>query len=218
VAVFIDSQNLRRDSRRAFHDNTGPNNLGQIYPRKLAELLASRGPKNATTSRVLDAVRVYCGEPNPSKDKRAHSAHLRQRAAWLAAGVEVRHRPLQYPDDWPNSPEQEKGVDVFLAVDLLYHALRKNFEVGIVVSTDTDLIPALLAVCDLTRAWGKPKIEVASWGVLRKQLLAEPYHIHWHAMQEPDYLAVQDTTDYAALAKAAAAAKIAKHPLPPSRG
>ncbi len=64
-----------------------------------------------------------------------------------------------------------------------------------VVSTDTDMVPALDAVCDLTRAWGTPKLEVASWGVLHKQLRVSSHidvRVHWHAMSEADHDLVRD--------------------------
>jgi uncharacterized LabA/DUF88 family protein len=76
-------------------------------------------------------------------------------------------RSLRYPRNWPTQPAEEKGVDVELAVDLVFNAARQNFDVGVVVSTDTDLVPALQAVCNLNRAWGKPRVEVMAWKAVR---------------------------------------------------
>lgn len=60
--------------------------------------------------------------------------------------VEYCERPLVYPPDYPSRPAREKGVDVQLAVDFVSGALAGRFDVGIIMSTDTDLYPALEAV------------------------------------------------------------------------
>ncbi len=79
-------------------------------------------------------------------------------------------RPLRYPGDWPRSKAEQKGVDVALAVDLVFGAARTSFDVAIVASTDTDLVPALEAICNLRRAWGAPVVEVAAWAPNNKRL------------------------------------------------
>jgi hypothetical protein len=48
-------------------------------------------------------------------------------------------RPLRYPKAWPAERAQEKGVDVALAVDFVMLAVTGAHDVGILVSTDTDL-------------------------------------------------------------------------------
>lgn len=45
----------------------------------------------------------------------------------------------------------EKGVDVRLAVDIVTMAQAKQYDIGIVVSSDTDLIPAIQAAQKLKR-------------------------------------------------------------------
>jgi NYN domain len=57
--------------------------------------------------------------------------------------VTVVQRPLRYPKAWPAEKAQEKGVDVALAVDFVVMAVTRVYDVGILVSTDTDLVPAL---------------------------------------------------------------------------
>lgn len=196
VWVFIDSQNLYRDARRAFHAETDPSSYGQIQPMLLGEMLASRGPENATRERVLDQVRLYTGFPTPDREPRPNAIHLRHRAVWLAWGVKVFPRPLQYPTDWPKSPKQEKGIDVALAIDVLFHAVRRDYDVGIVCSTDTDINPAIQAVCEQQRAWGTPRIEVASWGPTGKRLRVDGYAVWCHWLKAADYEAVRDHTNY----------------------
>lgn len=60
---------------------------------------------------------------------------------------------------WPNVPPYEKGIDVQIATDMLIHAVRGNYDVGILVSGDNDFTGALQAVKDL----GK-HVEVALFG------------------------------------------------------
>lgn len=196
VCVFVDGQNCYRDARRGFHSESDFASCGQVWPRKLAELLVERGQGVADRQRVLDDVRVYCGIPSPDKQPTANAAHLRQVAAWRAENITVRRRPLRYPKTWPQEPAQEKGVDVALAVDLVYGAVRKNFDVAIVFSTDTDLIPALEAVNDLRRAWGEFRLEVAAWGPTKKRLTIPNFNIWCHKLTREDYEQVRDSTNY----------------------
>ena len=76
-------------------------------------------------------------------------------------------RTLRYPQGWParnriGERPQEKGIDVALAIDFVVMAVRRDFEVVILMSTDTDMKPALEAVAQLTATQGT-RAEVASW-------------------------------------------------------
>ncbi len=196
VWVFIDAQNLYRDARRAFHPSVARASDGQVDPIKLANLLADRPVSSAPATRVLDECRIYTGVPSPNRDPKSSAAHQRQRAAWEASGAKVIGRSLRYPKDWPSQPAQEKGVDVSLAVDVVFNGARRNYDVGIIVSTDTDLVPAIEAVSDLQRAWGAPRIEVACWTVLRKRLRLSGRPLWAHHLERADYDLVRDPTDY----------------------
>ncbi len=63
-------------------------------------------------------------------------------------------RSLRYPRNWPNERPQEKGIDVQLAVDLVRGYVAQEFDIGIVASTDTDLLPAIEAVIEFDRKLG----------------------------------------------------------------
>ncbi len=56
---------------------------------------------------------------------------------------------------------REKGVDVKMAVDLIAGALDKKYDVGIIVSSDTDLVPAI----DWVRRRFKKKVEYIGFSV-----------------------------------------------------
>jgi uncharacterized LabA/DUF88 family protein len=62
-------------------------------------------------------------------------------------------RPLRYPGQAGEKP-QEKGIDVALALDFVAMAMRGEYEVGILMSTDTDLKPALELVAQMTTGPG----------------------------------------------------------------
>lgn len=92
--------------------------------------------------RELEQVRVYTGVPTTKRDKRGNKIMQRRLAAWVndyPAKVEIFPRPLRYPP----SQGREKGVDVELAIDLVRLAMDEEFDVAIIASTDTDLLPPI---------------------------------------------------------------------------
>jgi len=196
VWVFIDAQNLYRDARDAFHSSGDPSSYGQVDPRKFGELVASRASAKNPRPRQLDEVRIYAGTPSSSKEPKANAAHLKQRAAWEKLGVKPFTRPLQYLRGGPSSKGREKGVDVAVAVDLVFNAARRNYDVAVVASTDTDLLPALEAVWELRRAWGEPQLEVACWSPLTKRLRLVGYNLWCHHLDQAEYEAIRDKTNY----------------------
>ncbi len=196
VWVFIDWQNLTRDAREAFHDpDNDPASYGQVYPDRLAELLRGLGIQ----PRTLDQVRLYTGAPANAHQPTAYRAYMKQRSVWIGAGVKVFPRTLRYPPDWPATKAQEKGVDVALAVDVVrYGLVEKSFDVAIVASTDTDLIPALEAISESpdARAWGWPRVEVVTWAPNKKQLRVPDKNIWCYKLDQAQYESVRDHTNY----------------------
>lgn len=170
VLVFVDAQNFYRNARRAFFDDVQDYRLGQVRPAALGQLLAARDPE-----RSLAGVRLYTGRPDAFLQPKAHAANVRQCQAWESDGCYVFHRPLRYPPGWPNAggrrPE-EKGIDVAMAVDLSRLAQRGEYDVGIVCTGDTDLIPAVEDVLDTNDG---VRVEVAAWrGDRYRQRLSLP--------------------------------------------
>lgn len=123
-----------------------PTLKGQFDPMALGRLLVSQADERHP--RVLEQVRMYRGLPVQNRDQKGHSAARRQIAAWEAAGAKVFARPLRYPNGWPDrclpgEKPQETGIDVSLAIDFVRLALEGRYEVGILLSADTDLKPPL---------------------------------------------------------------------------
>ena len=117
------------------------------FPIKLGQLIASRGGPGSLPCSLSD-VRIYSGRPDPNRDKRSHAAHMRQSNRWRANGATVITQGLRYPPTWPTDPAQEKGIDVALAIDFVRLAITGAYDVGVMMSTDTDLLPALRFVYD----------------------------------------------------------------------
>ncbi|MGZ8661261.1 MAG: NYN domain-containing protein [Actinomycetota bacterium] len=107
-------------------------------------------------------------------------------------------RVLGYPPAWPANPASEKGVDVALAVDLIYHAIRQDYDVAIVASTDTDLVPVLTAVCHQRRSWGRPDLEVVTLAGVRKRLRVDGERVREIVIDADEFESAADHTNYAA--------------------
>ncbi len=133
------------------------------------------------------------------QDPKGNSAAQKQVDRWRKSGVEVVHRPLRYPQGWPQcaAKPEEKGIDVALAIDFVMMAHRNQFDVGIIMSCDTDLRPAIEAVMADT----DKRVEVAAWKATAGdgQRLAVPKRDIWCNWLTLDhYNKCADGTDYSA--------------------
>ncbi|MCE2469683.1 MAG: NYN domain-containing protein [Dehalococcoidia bacterium] len=195
MTVFIDAQNTYKGARECFFGSPVHYVSGQFDPVRLGNLLAARGgPKGAPC--VLEQVRVYTGRPNSTKAPQTYGAHMKQCTAWEKQGAMVVWRPLRYPRDWPNRPAEEKGIDVALSIDFISLTLDGAYDVGVLVSTDTDLLPALEFVLD--RFAGSPAPATAAWRGIsaRRRLAVQGKNLWCHWLRQEDYDAVADPTDY----------------------
>ena len=196
VVVFLDFQNVYHRARDAFCVRDAAAREGQVDPLALGHLLASRVPGG-----FLAGVRVYRGRPSQRRDARSYAAHQRQTDRQVSRGdglVTVISRDLRYPPDWPRRAAQEKGIDVALAVDFVTMVARSECDVGILFSSDTDLVPALEAVLAL-RPDDPPACEVAAWaapGERPRSLSVRGPHLRRHLLAEADFRSVADPTDY----------------------
>ena len=196
VIVYIDAQTVYRGARDCFPAAGGTAHVhGQVDPVALGDLICSRPPPGS--ARTLSEVRVYTGRPDSSRQPKAYAAHMRQCAAWEKAGVVVVARTLRYPPAWPTERPREKGIDVQLAIDFVAGAVDGRYDVGVIVSTDTDLRPALEFVSH--RFQGSPRAESAAWRApgANKAIVAAGPHPTWcHYLDSADYAAVRDSVDY----------------------
>jgi uncharacterized LabA/DUF88 family protein len=193
VGVFIDWQNCYRTARDAF-GFSGSGIDGNVYPLRLAKALAmARGGEDVTGK--LTCARIYTGRASQLHDKRTYAANRRQFAAWKKAGeeVEVIARTLDYKLSHP----REKGIDVQLAIDLVRTTLFEDeHDVAVLVSADTDLLPALELI---TQRLSASAIEVATWGGpywAPKPLTLRGKVIRQHKLTRAVYDRLADATDY----------------------
>lgn len=147
VLVFVDGQNLYKESGRLFGHPL-------CHPHLLAEHLA--GPR--VGYRV--GCRFYSGRPSPNVSPAAASHFDRRISAMSGAGVTTVTRPLRYHWEWGHqaklpAPEpgaapqtvtltpwqrpHEKGIDLAIALDVIEFLMTGVCDVAIIVSLDRDL-------------------------------------------------------------------------------
>lgn len=203
VEVFVDYENVRHGAREVFGDpGRAPSTFGHILPQRLGVLLKQLGDA-VDPRRKLTQVTVYRGSPGPKSGPRRQSEFARRRAAWEAQPlVRVKTRQLRYhPTAYENGravawrPE-EKGIDVMLALDVAIGARDDQFDVAVVVSADSDLVPAVEVALDA----GK-RVETAMWWSEADphRRLSVPGHTVWnHKLDRRKFSHVRDDTDYLA--------------------
>lgn len=198
LMLFVDYQNTYQGARRCFHSGHQVANLaGQVSPARIAEEIIARDAKE----RALCGIRVYRGLPEATRDSRGNAACKRQIDAWCEdQRITVVTRALRYPPGWPDrcrpgEKPQEKGVDVALAIDFVRLALEDQYDVGVLMSTDSDLKPALETVASFT---GK-RVEVAAWSGenrYNERLSIEGVPLWCHWLHRDVYEKVRDNTNY----------------------
>jgi uncharacterized LabA/DUF88 family protein len=144
LVVFIDYQNTYHAAREAFHEpRDDPSRFGQVRPLELGRYINNLQGDD----RKLEEVRIYRGLPSNERDRQGYAASQRQVDEWRRQDrVTVISRPLRYPRNYPEEKAEEKGIDVALAVDYVIMAVRGEYDVGFIMSLDTDLRPALEVV------------------------------------------------------------------------
>ena len=157
VAVFLDYENVHRTGHQLYAGVGQPRYETVVDPLKVAERLVQKRKNGGE----LQSVFVYRGRPVPEYQPKPASANDIQAAAWAEdSRVHVLRRDLKYDfDDDGSFVAREKGIDVALAVGLTEGALDHAFDVAIVFTSDTDLLPAL----ELVYRRRLVHLEIACW-------------------------------------------------------
>jgi hypothetical protein len=193
VSVLLDWQNIYSCAREAFGFEDAPGGVGNVHPMKLAVHLASGTDAATGRPRQLQDVRIYRGRPDGAKLRDWYRAWQSQTAAWKKAGGDrlfERYRDLRERDGvWV-----EKGVDVSLAIELITLAYLEGADRVVVVSSDTDLVPAL----ELARSIrGDNFAEVAGWdGPHPSAAVLSVEGVPRHPLGQTDFDRLQDHTNY----------------------
>lgn len=190
VIIFVDYQNVVKRASDFFNKNfPDKNRTKHIDPTKLGQKLIA----DYEESRELKEIRIYTGIPSKYKEPQSYSKFSKRIELWQSDPlVKVITRPLSYPLGWPKSSKpgekpREKGIDVNIAIDFVTMAIRKEYEIGILFSVDTDLKPALEFV---TSNDVSARAEVAAWRQvadhqIRLALSSNRPFCHW--LTEDDY-------------------------------
>ena len=195
LVLFIDAQNTSRGARDSFFRSGGPSVNGQINPMKLGRLLESRGGPGGTKCELTE-VRVYTGRPDPREAPETYSAHMKQCSKWQLDGAMVIPRQLRHPRNWPEQRAKEKGIDVALSIDFVAMAVDGDYDVGVIMSTDTDMLPALEFT--IKRYAGVRYVAVAAWRSTNstRRLSTPGYNLWCHLLRQADYDAVAGPVNY----------------------
>ncbi|MGH3870184.1 MAG: NYN domain-containing protein [Pseudonocardiaceae bacterium] len=194
VAVFLDYQNVHLTAHGLFMSYGTPVHDALVHPLRIGErLITKRKGENE-----LSSVRVFRGRPNPEHQPIPTAANDAQTAAWERQDPRLRviRRDLNYRD-WPDHPPREKGVDVALAIALVESAMLNEYDVAIVFSSDTDLIPAVEMAFRRTT----PSVEIAAWSGAKPLWfpteMAAGRRLPWcHFLGQHDFDAVRDQASY----------------------
>ncbi len=179
VVIFLDYQNIIKTSKQFFNLNQ----LTHISPTDLGQILLNRFKE----TREIKEIRVYTGIPSKRRQAKSYASFNKRISKWkLDPKVTVISRPIAYPLGWPNKSmpgdkPREKGIDVKIAVDFVTMAIKKEYEIGILFSLDSDLKPALEFVCQNNL---DVKAEVIAWRTnrshqLRLALSGNKPFCHW---------------------------------------
>ncbi len=165
---------------------------------KLARLIAARHPSyKGAKLRRLQQVRVYRGMPSRHESSDSYSAALKQISRWergqppVEAGAEPLLKVITRPLDYRTGEPREKGIDVLLALDLAFGASEGAFDVVVLFSGDSDLLPALERAASFGVA-----CEAAVWEGGRRRLPKSNF-VKWeHRLREMDYTQLHDSFNY----------------------
>ena len=130
VAIFIDGGNFYRKIRK---DKVIPKGTMFDYI-KFADFL-SRGREIILKSYYIGIVRNH---DNSAKSQKMVESQQKFLAGLENNGYEIKKGKIVYDNDI-----REKGIDVQIAIDLVIGAVENKYDVAIIVSSDTDLIPAI---------------------------------------------------------------------------
>jgi uncharacterized LabA/DUF88 family protein len=136
VAVFIDGSNLYFKLRTLI-----PNKMDFIHYR-YHDLIANL----INTDERLSYAGYYVGVVRDTKRTKNHEKALELIQNQQKLFEQLRHQQIEIVKGYLLERDGrffEKGVDVRLAVDIVSMAQEKKYDIAIVLSSDTDLIPAM---------------------------------------------------------------------------
>ncbi len=192
TVVFFDGQNLYHGARDAWGPDD-PYHWPCYDVEILADALVASEP-----GRVLSQTRFYTGVPEPSHGKPVspnrndlwHNFWNNKLRHLGARGVHVYRGRI-------NPGGQEKGVDVSIAIDLIRLTYEDAYDTAILVTSDSDLGPAVELARVLSREQGKNRAYESAFPY------QEPHHRQrgvpgttWRKISQGTYDACRDPREY----------------------
>ena len=148
IAIYIDGSNTYKRLK----------NLG--IPKKSTRFDYSIFIKHLVGDRTLVSKRYYVGIVRNIDQSEKAEKMVRSQQKFLNSlkneGFDIKPGKIMYDD----GNIREKGVDVKLAVDLMIGAVDNLYDTAIIISSDTDLIPAIKYI----RNAKKKNIEYVGFG------------------------------------------------------
>ena len=140
---------------------------------------------------------VFRGCPSNHKDPEAYNRSQKQKAEWTRdPRVEIIYRSLRYSwdsavNDWR---KQEKGIDVLVALTAYQLSVSGAFDVVILASHDTDMIPVIERY-DTDRTDRSGLLEITHWEGCKR--LQAPGIQTWRTtLGAPSFVHSRDRKDY----------------------
>ncbi len=132
--VFFDGQNIYRSAKDAWR-STASDTYVYTWPsydvEKLATALASQ-----TSGRTITQIRFYTGVPTSYQNYHWNCFWGEKLKYLESQGIEVYKGKI-------NAHNQEKGVDVKIAIDMIRLTYERKYDVAIILSQDRDFEPAI---------------------------------------------------------------------------
>ena len=208
VAVIMDYQNMHLTGHDRFTPPGIPKHESLIHPLLFAEEVIKRREEALAPQRMaqkpnlppraeLAKVMVFRGCPSNHKDPEAYNRSQKQKAEWTRdPRVEIIYRSLRYSwdsavNDWR---KQEKGIDVLVALTAYQLSVSGAFDVVILASHDTDMIPVIERY-DADRTDRSGFLEIAHWEGCKR--LQAPGIQTWRTtLGAPSFVHSRDRKDY----------------------
>ena len=182
--VQFDGQNLFHLAKNAWGPGS-PCHYPSYDVVKLAQALVSR-----KTGLTIEETRFYTGIPNRASRPTLNTFWKNKLKHLESQGVQVYRGRV-------NSGDQEKGVDVSIALDLIRATYEQRFDVAIIVSQDSDFGPAVRLAKQIASEQGRT-LEFESAFPFELGLVSERGvpGTTWVHIDQTTYDACHDPTDY----------------------
>jgi uncharacterized LabA/DUF88 family protein len=145
--LFFDGQHLFRSAKDAWQPHPSIGSTNYTYPSydviKLSNTLVSKDPQ-----RIIKQIRFYTGVPESNINAHWHRFWSNKLRYLKSQGVETFKGRI-------NSAQQEKGVDVRIAIDLIRLTYECKYDVAMIVSQDADFGPAVQLAKEIARDQGR---------------------------------------------------------------